>query len=83
VPLDRERQLRADDAAAVILDQDQALAAVAERHRDLARAGVERVLDQLLDRARRPLDDLARRNAVDDGLGQPADAHVAPPLVRM
>ena len=39
------------------------------------RAGVERVLDQFLDHARRPLDHLAGGDAVDDGLGELADGH--------
>ena len=39
------------------------------------RAGIERVLDQLLDHARRPLDHLARGDAVDDGFGKLADGH--------
>ena len=42
---------------------------------DAARAGVERVLDQLLDDARRPLDHLAGGDAVDDGFGELADGH--------
>ena len=41
------------------------------------RAGVERVLDQLLHRARRPLDHLAGGDAVDDGLGKLANGHRA------
>ena len=41
------------------------------------RAGVERVLDQLLDDARRPLDHLAGGDAVDGGFGQLADGHAA------
>ena len=42
----------------------------------LRRAGVERVLDQFLDDARRPLDHLAGGDAVDDAFGQLADGHL-------
>ena len=40
------------------------------------RAGIERVLDQFLDDARRPLDHLARGDAVDEGFGKLADGHL-------
>jgi hypothetical protein len=46
------------DATAVVLDLEQLEAAVLDRHADRARAGVERVLDQLLEGIGRPLDDL-------------------------
>ena len=39
------------------------------------RAGIERVLDQLLDHARRALDHLAGGDAVDDAFGELADGH--------
>ncbi len=77
MPLDRQRQLVGAHAAAVVGDGDKGAPAVAQHHVDLPGAGVERVLDQLLDRGGRPLDHLAGGDAVDDGLGQPADGHVA------
>ena len=40
-----------------------------------AGAGVDRVLDQLLHRRRRPLDHFAGGDAVDDAFRQPADRH--------
>ena len=73
VALDRERELVRGHAAAVVGDRDQRLAAAGELDRDPPRAGVERVLDQLLDRRGRPLDHLARGDAVDQMLGQAAD----------
>ena len=40
-------------------------------------AGVERVLDQFLDHARRALDHFAGGDAVDHGFGKLADGHGA------
>ena len=45
---------------------------------DRARAGVERVLDELLDDGRRPLDDLARGDLVDELRRQNSDGHAKP-----
>ena len=42
--------------------------------RDAAGAGVDRVLDQLLDDRGRPLDDLAGGDLVGEVRGQPVDA---------
>ena len=50
------------------------LAAALQLDSDVAGAGVERVLDQLLDDGRRALDDLARRDLVGDGIGQDGNA---------
>ena len=66
VARERERQLRGRDAAAVVAHADQADAAVLDVDRDLPGAGVERVLDQLLDDGRRALDHLARGDLVDE-----------------
>ena len=75
VPLHRQRQVGRAHARAVVGDADQREAARRRHHLDLAGAGVERVLDQLLDHARRPLDHLAGGDAVD-GLGaELADGH--------
>src|SRR4029434_8022086 len=42
---------------------------------DACCAGIERVLNELLDCARRPLDHLAGGDAVDDGLGELTHGH--------
>ena len=55
-------------ADAVVADADQREAAGGGDDLDLAGAGVERVLDELLDHARGTLDHLAGGDAVD-GLG--------------
>ena len=52
-------------------------AAVLDRDVDRRRAGVERVLDQLLDDRRRTLDDLAGGDLVGDGARQDGDARGA------
>ena len=75
VAFDRERQIGARHALAVIADADQPAAAAVGEDVDAARAGIERVLDQLLDHARRTLDHLAGGDAVDDGFGKLADGH--------
>ena len=67
MPLQRQRQLVGRDAVAVVLHPDQPLAALGIGDVDPPRAGVERVLDQLLDRRGRPLDHLAGRDAVGRG----------------
>ena len=58
---------------AVVGDRYQRRAAAENLDADRARAGVERVLDQLLDGRGRPLDDFARRNLAGDLLGQDVD----------
>ena len=57
------------------VDANEPPAAAVGEHVDAARAGIERVLDQLLDHARRTLDHLAGGDAVDDGFGKLADGH--------
>jgi hypothetical protein len=79
VALDREREIVRAHAAAVVGDDDLGEAALADRDLDPARPGVERVFDQLLDTSRRPLDHFARRDAVDETLGQAADRHDGTP----
>ncbi len=69
----RERQVLARDAAAVVGDADALDAAVLEVDVDLRGAGVERVLEQLLQRRRRPLDDFAGGDLVDEQVGQRPD----------
>ncbi len=78
VPLHAQRQLVRVHAAAVIGDLDPLDAAACEPHGDARGAGVQRVLDQLAHRRRRPLDHLAGGDAVDRGLGQQADARRTP-----
>jgi len=75
VAVDAERQIGARHALAVVGDADQPAATAIGQHVDAMRAGVERVLDQFLDHARRPLDHLAGGDTVDHGLGQLADGH--------
>ena len=60
---------------AVIGDRDKRLARHPQRDVDAVGAGVDRVLDQLLDRRRRALDHLARGDAVDENRRQLADRH--------
>jgi hypothetical protein len=58
---------------AVIDDPQRAPTAGLELDGDAASAGVERVVDQLLDDRRWPLDHLPGRDLIDDGVGQPLD----------
>ncbi len=73
--LDRERQIGARHAVAVVADADEAAAAAVGEDIDAARAGIERVFHKLLDHARRPLDHFAGGDAVDGGFGKLADRH--------
>ena len=75
VALDRQLELGGGHPGAVVGNRDQRPAAVADDHVDPRRPGVDAVLHQLLDRRRRPLDHLAGGDAVDDGLGEPAQGH--------
>ena len=60
---DRQRQLARPDAGAVVADADEAKPAAGRHDLDPRGAGVERVLDQFLDHARRALDRLRRRRS--------------------
>ena len=73
MPRHRERQLLALDAAAVVGDTDAADAAAGEIDVDLGRAGIERVLEQLLQCRGGPLDDLAGGDLVDQVIRERAD----------
>ena len=73
VALERDRQLFAQDARAVVLHRDQAHAAGKEAHRDLGGAGVQRVVDQFAHHRGRPLDDLAGGDLADQFIGQLKD----------
>ena len=71
---DRERQIVGLDAAAVVAHADQPRAAGFDVDLDAPRAGVETVLDEFLDDGRRPLDDLAGGDLVDELGRQRTDA---------
>ncbi len=63
-------------ALAVVLDADEGATAPLDGHRNAARAGVERILDQFLDHRGRPLDDFARRNLIGQCGRQDLDLHL-------
>ena len=65
VPFDGKGEIGCVQPVPVVDDPDQLPAAGLDRDCYRFRAGVERVLDQFLDRRRRPLDHLARGDAVD------------------
>ena len=71
--LDGERQLIGRDADAVIDDLDARDAAAGQNDLDTGGAGIQRVLNQFLDRRRRALDDLAGGDAVNDEFWQAAN----------
>jgi hypothetical protein len=73
VALRRQRQLVRRDAAAVVGDRDQGAPAAAQLYRDPRRAGIDRVLDQLLHRGRGPLDHLTGGDPVDHAWRQGAN----------
>ena len=73
--LDREREIARVHAGAVVGDADEGEAASRRDDFDLASAGVDGVLDEFLDDARRPLDDLAGSDAVDRLRCELADSH--------
>jgi hypothetical protein len=77
VPRQRQPQLVALDSAAIVANPAQPHAALFDLDLDAARAGVDAVLDQLLEHGRRTLDDLAGRDLVDELFGQDADRHGA------
>ena len=69
----RQTQVVGGDAVAVIRDPDQADAALLQIDADVARAGIEAVLDHLLERRGGPLHHLARGDLRDQEVGQQAD----------
>src|SRR6266850_1476960 len=73
MPGEGERQVLARDAGAVVLDLDAPHAAFVERHADRARAGIEAVLEELLQDGGGTLDHFAGRNLGDEKLRQHAD----------
>jgi hypothetical protein len=77
VPRESAHRVVAHHPLAVVDDGDEGAAGLLELDDDARRAGVERVLDQLLDDRRRPLDDLAGGDLVGDDVGQ--HPHAPPP----
>ena len=73
--VDRQRQIGMGHAAAVVGDADPPPAAAIGEDVDPAGAGVDGVLDQFLDHARRPFHHLAGGDAVDDLFWELADGH--------
>ena len=78
-----ERQLVARNTATVVRDANEARAAGFDVDRDRRCAGVERVLDELLDDGRWPLDDLAGRDLIDELRRQDANRHWTPTARRV
>jgi hypothetical protein len=70
--LECQRDFATAHPAAVVDHFDAVDAAAGESHRDIARARVYGVLDQLLERAGGAFDDLARSDAIDQMFGQAA-----------
>ena len=70
-----QRQFVPGDADTVVPDPEQSQAALFHIDIHPAGLGVEGILDQLLDRRCRPLDDLAGSDLIDELRGQGADGH--------
>lgn len=75
--LERHGHLGGRDAAPVVGDADQLDAAALHLNGDRRRARVECVLQQLFHRGRRPLNDLAHRDARRDLGREETDGHGA------
>src|SRR5690606_17452616 len=75
VPRHSQRQFLRRNAGAVVDDANERQTAPGGRHFYTARTGIERVLDQLLHDARRPLAHLAGGNTVYDRLRKLSDGH--------
>ena len=75
VAFERQREVGAGNAGAVIVHGNPGRAAGAQTAVDAPRACVYCILDQFLDRRRRALDHLARRDAVDHRVRQAAQHH--------
>ena len=73
--LDGEVEIFGGHAAAIVDDANEPPAAQFDRNIDSRSARVERILDELLDGGGRPLDDLARRDAIDKNGIKTADGH--------
>jgi hypothetical protein len=73
MPLQGERDVAGRHTAAVVGHLDPGEPAVHDPYLDPRRSGVDRVLDQFLERRGRPLDHFACSNTVDERLGQAAN----------
>jgi hypothetical protein len=73
--LDREAKIVAGHPAAVVDDTDEPPAARLDHDIDAAGARVKRIFDEFLHDGGRPLDDLARRDAVDEYRIETTDRH--------
>ena len=85
--LDRQREVVGAHAAAVIGNADETAPAGLDDDIDARGAGIERVLDELLDGRGRPLDHLASGDAVDEDRVEATNRHEAkavttPPAAR-
>jgi hypothetical protein len=58
---------------AIVGNGDALDPALFQAHRDVAGAGIERILEQFLDHGRWPIDDLAGRDLGDELIGQGLD----------
>jgi hypothetical protein len=75
MPFDGQGQILGRHADAIVGNDDEAGAALAQRDIDASGTGIDGILDQLLDRRRRTLHHLAGGDAVDESLRQPTDGH--------
>jgi hypothetical protein len=73
VAFEREARVVGGHAAAVVADLDPLAATVLEEDVDDGGAGVDRVLDELLDDRGGALDDFARRDLIHELRGKAAD----------
>ena len=73
---DRETQLLRGHARTVVGHTDELFSAILDGDRDACRPGVDRIVDQLLDHAGRPFDDLASRDLVHQQVGQDPNSTV-------
>ena len=74
VALEGQQRIVAEHAGAVVGQADQPPPAGFDVDAKLARPGVQRVFEQLLDDAGRPFHDLSGRDFVRDGVGKNTDA---------
>ena len=74
MPLEGQHGIVAHHAAAVVGDLDEFLSACFHADLDARGAGIERVLQHLLDHGSRPLHHLAGGDLVGNGFGENVDA---------
>ncbi len=75
--LDGEGQIILAHAGTIIADANELSAALFDLHADAARAGIQRILHQLLHGSRRPFDHLAGSDAIDQNRIEAADSHAS------